>query len=60
MPYLRMTGITKYFPGVVANNGIDFEVERGEIHALVGENGAGKSTPDENPYGLRNRTPGRF
>ncbi|MGH2425462.1 MAG: ATP-binding cassette domain-containing protein, partial [bacterium] len=39
-----LRGITKRFPGVVANDHIDLEVRRGEIHALVGENGAGKST----------------
>lgn len=44
MVFLRMEGISKHFPGVQALNGVDFEVERGEIHALVGENGAGKST----------------
>ena len=43
-PLLRMTGISKRFPGVVALDGVDFEVARGEIHALLGENGAGKST----------------
>ncbi len=37
-----MRGITKQFPGVLANNQVDFSVTRGEIHALVGENGAGK------------------
>ena len=39
-----MHGITKRFPGVVANDGVDFEVAVGEVHALLGENGAGKST----------------
>ena len=41
---LQMKGITKTFPGVVALDGVTFNVERGEVHALVGENGAGKST----------------
>lgn len=40
---VSMRGITKRFPGVLANDGVDFEVESGEIHALMGENGAGKS-----------------
>ena len=41
---LRMQGITKYFAGVVALDGVDFQLRKGEIHALIGENGAGKST----------------
>src|SRR5947208_5433425 len=39
-----MHGITKRFPGVLANDGVDFEAAAGEVHALLGENGAGKST----------------
>ena len=41
---LEMHNITKEFSGVKALNNVTFTVERGEIHALVGENGAGKST----------------
>ena len=41
---LRMEGIEKLFPGVHALNNCRFEIRRGEVHALVGENGAGKST----------------
>jgi ribose transport system ATP-binding protein len=41
---ITMRRIDKWFPGVHALNGVDFELLPGEIHALVGENGAGKST----------------
>ncbi|MEC0202886.1 sugar ABC transporter ATP-binding protein [Paenibacillus lautus] len=41
---IQMEGITKEFPGVLALNNCRFELLRGEVHALMGENGAGKST----------------
>ena len=41
---VRMLGITKRFPGVVALDDVTLEVRRGEVHAICGENGAGKST----------------
>ncbi len=41
---VEMRGIVKRFPGVVANDHIDFQLLPGEIHTLLGENGAGKST----------------
>ncbi len=41
---LRMKGIRKAFPGVVALDGVSLDVRQGEVHVLLGENGAGKST----------------
>jgi ribose transport system ATP-binding protein len=41
---LRMEGIRKEFPGVVALDDVSLDVRRGEVHVLLGENGAGKST----------------
>jgi simple sugar transport system ATP-binding protein len=44
MPYIRMQNISKKFGAVYANQGLDFEIYKGEIHALLGENGSGKTT----------------
>jgi simple sugar transport system ATP-binding protein len=62
---IEMLGITKKFPGVVANDHVDLSVRENEVHALLGENGAGKSTlmsilfgsydPDEGTIKIRGK-----
>lgn len=53
MPFaIEMKNITKKFPGVLANDQINFNVEKGEIHSLLGENGAGKTTLMNVLFGL--------
>ncbi len=63
---IRVSGVGKRFPGVIANHDVDITVRAGTIHALVGENGAGKSTlmkilygvqkPDEGSIAVNGRT----
>src|SRR5438034_8502205 len=65
-PAVSLRGITKRFPGVVANDHVDFDAAAGEVHALLGENGAGKTPlssiltglyrPDEGEIVLSGRT----
>ena len=52
-PAVELHGITKRFPGVVANKDIEITVRSGTVHAIVGENGAGKSTLMKILYGVQ-------
>ena len=57
---LRMEGIHKSFPGVQALSDAKFELRYGEVHALVGENGAGKSTMMKILGGIYNKDAGHI
>ena len=49
---VEVKGVTKKYPGVIANNNVNLQVEKGKIHAVIGENGAGKSTLMKILYGM--------
>jgi len=57
---LELRNITKTFGSVVANRDVSFTVEKGKIHAIVGENGAGKSTIMKIAYGFYNADSGEI
>ena len=57
---LETKQLTKVFPGIVAVNSMDFQVRPGEVHALLGENGAGKSTFCKVLSGIYQPTSGRI
>ena len=57
---LRMTDITKSFPGVRALDKVSLEVKAGTVHALMGENGAGKSTLMKCLFGIYNKDSGHI
>lgn len=59
VPILEMESITKEFPGVRALDRVDFQLCQGEVHALLGENGAGKSTMVKILSGSLNKDSGR-
>jgi ABC-type sugar transport system ATPase subunit len=60
MTVMRVSGVTKRFPGVVALDDVGFDIEAGEVHCLAGENGSGKSTLAKIMYGAQRPDQGRL
>ena len=60
MGIIELRGISKFFPGVIANENINLSVREGEIHAICGENGAGKSTLMKIIYGMQSPDEGQI
>jgi ABC-type uncharacterized transport system ATPase subunit len=60
VPLIALRGITKSFPAVLANDHVDLDIYQGEIHALLGENGAGKSVLMKILYGFYHADAGRI
>ncbi|RKY02528.1 MAG: D-xylose ABC transporter ATP-binding protein [Spirochaetes bacterium] len=59
-PLLKVNGVSKSFAGIEVLSDVDFELRRGEVHAIVGENGAGKSTFIKILSGVYQRDRGRI
>ena len=57
---VRLVGIGKRFPGVIANHDVDVAIRPGTVHALIGENGAGKSTLMKILYGVQKPDDGQI
>ena len=57
---LEMRNITKMFPGVVALDNVNFKLEKGTVHSLMGENGAGKSTLMKVLFGIYHEDEGEI
>lgn len=60
VPFFEIQNVSKYFARVIANKDITFSINRGEVLALLGENGAGKSTIMKILYGLYKADEGRI
>jgi simple sugar transport system ATP-binding protein len=60
IPLLELKKVSKFFPGVIANNNVDLKLYSGEILALLGENGAGKSTLVKMIYGVSKPSEGQI
>lgn len=60
-PLIELRGVSKLYPnGTLASDGVDLAIHAGELHAVIGENGAGKSTVMKMLYGLEQPSSGRI